>query len=39
VLEREVDHTIRPGSHAPQDVEIIESAPLHLRTGGGDGGG
>ncbi len=39
VLEREVDHAVRRGGRVPQAVEVVESAALHLRPGGGEGGG
>ena len=39
VLEREVDHAIRRGRRAPQAVEIIERAAVHLCPGRGEGGG
>src|SRR5262249_34114428 len=39
VLEREVDHAIRCDSCAPQAVEIIKSAGIHLCPGRGEGGG
>ena len=39
VLEREVDHAVRRGRRAAQDVEVIDRAALHLGPGGGEGGG
>jgi hypothetical protein len=38
-LKREVDHAIRRGSCIPQAVEVIESAAMHLRSGGGENSG
>ena len=37
VLEREVDHAVRGGSPAPQAVQIIEGAAVHLCSGRGEG--
>jgi hypothetical protein len=39
VLEREVDHAIRAGRRAPQAVEVVEAAAMHLCAGGGEGSG
>ena len=33
VLERQVDHAVRGGRRAPQHVEIVEGAALHLGSG------
>jgi AcrR family transcriptional regulator len=39
VLEREVDHAIRREGGAPEAVEIIKSAAMHLCAGGREGSG
>ncbi len=37
VLEREVDHAIRRCGCAPQAVEVVKCAAVHVCSGGGEG--